>query len=782
MSADNLCGSGVPGELCITGDGLARGYLNQPELTAKVFVKNPFGEGMMYRTGDLARWLPDGNVEYLGRIDEQVKIRGFRIELGEIESRIREISTIRDCAVIVKEDLSGDKSIYAYYTSEEEVGVSEIRDRLSKALPEYMIPPYMMQIDAIPITRNGKLDKRALPEIEAGIEKEYVAPVCIEERVVQEVLCSVLRIESISVSEDLRFVGLNSIKSMIVQSKLRERGYEINVPEILLCENVEEIAKRIKVNLSGLNDDKKCFILSELLKVDFNMLQYQVRLLPVNGQTFRVLILEERDGEKDILSYLEKNNPYVAPHYILCGGHGFIDAESELRKLEELLVSPETDVQNDILSNIFTEMDKFSEDVVCGGILESMAPTPIQEISYSANLRISFGLVHFGKSMNTSALQKAIRRLVDAHDMLRATIRMGMLVSHSVTIHEAVDNVRVPFFDLSTYSPKTQQSILRDFAKYNERYGSKAAYKGETAPYSICVLKFNESDFYVAMPCSHLIFDGFSSELLQTYMNRNYESALMRKATDPTKYSYTKYSEKLREMSEKLTIQDIEETMHISTLAREIKTFLKIKLTSEIKVFKYSVVLKEEINGNELWNLAQNCLSAILEVHYQIEKVPILLMSSGRQYSGFINSECIGEHLDILPVLFVPGGENSSTFATLISDFSRKGINFLSILFGKSELLSGSVQKSMLRNLRPKILRLPVFNYLGMINTEFISLLKPDIDEEITENLNTRIIEFHMRDNNEILVSSFCEETKLSVLEMRMDEIFKHYKEEIINE
>ena len=125
----------MPGELCIAGDGLARGYLNRPELTEEKFVKNPYGEGMLYRSGDLVRWMPDGNIEYLGRIDEQVKIRGFRIELGEIESRIREIEKIKDCAVIAREDKNGEKAIYAYYTAEEEVGVSEVRDRLSERRP-----------------------------------------------------------------------------------------------------------------------------------------------------------------------------------------------------------------------------------------------------------------------------------------------------------------------------------------------------------------------------------------------------------------------------------------------------------------------------------------------------------------------------------------------------------------------------------------------------------------------------------------------------------------------
>ncbi|HAV90688.1 MAG TPA: non-ribosomal peptide synthetase, partial [Eubacterium sp.] len=177
VNGDNLCGIGVPGELCITGDGLARGYLNREELTAEKFVKNPFGEGRMYHSGDLARWLPDGNIEYLGRIDEQVKIRGFRVELGEIESRIREIEGISDATVIARNDENGDKAIYAYYVVEEgEISVSAIRETLSVNLPDYMIPAYMMQIEKIPVNKNGKLDRKALPDIEVKTEREYIAP------------------------------------------------------------------------------------------------------------------------------------------------------------------------------------------------------------------------------------------------------------------------------------------------------------------------------------------------------------------------------------------------------------------------------------------------------------------------------------------------------------------------------------------------------------------------------------------------------------------------------
>jgi len=174
LNENQLCGIGVPGELCISGEGVARGYLNNPELTQKKFVKNPFGEGRLYRSGDLAKWLPDGNIIFLGRIDQQVKIRGFRIELGEIESAIRKIGFIKDAAVIARAEGSLEKAIHAYLVSDEKINIADVRELLSKELPDYMIPAYMLQIAEIPITRNGKLNQKLLPEINLKSEREYV--------------------------------------------------------------------------------------------------------------------------------------------------------------------------------------------------------------------------------------------------------------------------------------------------------------------------------------------------------------------------------------------------------------------------------------------------------------------------------------------------------------------------------------------------------------------------------------------------------------------------------
>ncbi|MGG4404331.1 amino acid adenylation domain-containing protein, partial [Paenibacillus amylolyticus] len=177
LDGDKLCGIGVPGELCVAGVGVARGYLNKPELTNKKFVDNPFVPGeRMYRSGDLAQWLPDGNIAYLGRIDDQVKIRGFRIEPGEVENALRQLEGIQDAAVIVRENHEGEKALHAYLISKDPVQLQAVRRDLEDVLPAYMVPAYMMQIEQLPVTRNGKLDKRALPEIVAVSEKAYTAP------------------------------------------------------------------------------------------------------------------------------------------------------------------------------------------------------------------------------------------------------------------------------------------------------------------------------------------------------------------------------------------------------------------------------------------------------------------------------------------------------------------------------------------------------------------------------------------------------------------------------
>ena len=171
---------GVTGEICIGGDGLARGYLNREELTAERFITDPFSNeagARLYKTGDLGRWLPDGNIEWLGRLDDQVKVRGYRIELGEIDSVIMQSDLVRQAVVLAKKDKSGNSRLVGYVVAQGTFDKQAVQSYLGSKLPEYMVPALWVELESIPLTPNGKIDRKALPDPElTDIATEYVAP------------------------------------------------------------------------------------------------------------------------------------------------------------------------------------------------------------------------------------------------------------------------------------------------------------------------------------------------------------------------------------------------------------------------------------------------------------------------------------------------------------------------------------------------------------------------------------------------------------------------------
>lgn len=247
---------GVPGELMIGGISLARGYLNRPDLTAEKFVPDPFSSdsgARMYRSGDLARFLPDGNIEFLGRIDHQVKVRGFRIELGEIEAVLGEHPQILDVTVIVREDIAGDKRIVAYLVPETATGftVSELRNYLREKLPDYMIPSIFVTLDALPLTPNGKIDRKALPmpdQSRPDLESAYVAPRNEIEENLARICVELLGIEKIGVYDNFFELGGHSLLATQFLSRLRNT-FEIELPLRILFEKpvIADLALEIDV-------------------------------------------------------------------------------------------------------------------------------------------------------------------------------------------------------------------------------------------------------------------------------------------------------------------------------------------------------------------------------------------------------------------------------------------------------------------------------------------------------------------------------------------------------
>ncbi|MBP1473180.1 amino acid adenylation domain-containing protein [Frateuria sp. MAH-13] len=264
-SHGQLAPVGVPGEMYVGGAGVARGYLNQPELTAQRFVDEGgtlLGTNArlrLYRTGDLARRLPDGDLEYLGRIDAQVKIRGFRIELGEIESALTDLPGVKESVVITVEDADGDKRLAAYVVGQG-IDLDQVRRQLGERLPEYMVPSYFMQLDAMPLTINGKLDRRALPEVDmAGQSRVPYAPpeTDIQLRLV-DIWSEVLKREvPIGIHDGFFEIGGHSLLATQLVTRVRQQwGIDLPLRRMFETPTIHEMASYIEMTLGLLADSQ----------------------------------------------------------------------------------------------------------------------------------------------------------------------------------------------------------------------------------------------------------------------------------------------------------------------------------------------------------------------------------------------------------------------------------------------------------------------------------------------------------------------------------------------
>lgn len=368
---------GVPGEICVGGEGVCRGYLDRPELNRAKFVENPYIPGeRLYRSGDLASFLSNGEMQYLGRIDHQVKIRGHRIELGEIENHLLKHSAVKEAVVLAKENADGIKYLCAYLVENREITVNELRQCLSKELPEYMIPAYFVKLDSVPLTPNGKVDRTALPDHDGSINtgEEYIAPEDEIESKLAQIWQEALKIDRVGVNDNFFSIGGDSIKAISLLNAMNQvMKSNLQIKDIYMNQTIRSLAAGLKDSLDTQASDELANGLKLLGDIQKDILgdQKQASMLPPDWEDFYPL--SQIQNSMVFYSKLRPDEPIYHDQFIFNVKFKLFD-ESIIRKTIKLLME-----KHQILRTVF-DIEHFNIpiQVVCKDVLPELS---IEDIS-----------------------------------------------------------------------------------------------------------------------------------------------------------------------------------------------------------------------------------------------------------------------------------------------------------------------------------------------------------------------------------------------------------------
>ena len=438
---------GVTGELCVSGIGLARGYLNNKILNTQKFLSNPVANGeRMYRSGDLARWLPNGDIEYLGRMDEQVKIRGNRVELEEICQRIVKINDITEAIVVAEKDKNNQDVLCAYFISEKTISLSILREQLGKSLPEYMIPNYFIRLEKFPLTANGKIDRKKLPEAKLTVEteKEYVAPRNPIEKELVQLWCGVLDVQKVGIKDHFFELGGHSLKAtMLVYGINKSFNVEFPLSEVFKRPTIESMAEYV------VNSEMKQYIhIEPAVPMDY---------YPVTSQQKRLYILSQMDtieqsynmpmgiqiqGKLDVNKLKESFNQLAQRHETLRTSFNMIEGELVQRVHEKVNIPFQE------LSGNIKELDRIIETFIQPFELEN-APL----------LRV--GVIKLGEEQYIL--------LLDTHHIISDGISTSVMWNELVALYSGtgLPELKIQYKDYSVWQ---QKRISTEILASQEQY------------------------------------------------------------------------------------------------------------------------------------------------------------------------------------------------------------------------------------------------------------------------------------------------------------------------
>ncbi len=657
---------GVAGELYIAGDGLVKGYLNRPELTAERFIQSSrVPGGRLYRTGDWVQEQADGNIEYISRIDGQVKIRGYRIEPGEIESHLLKINDIQQAAVITRENEDGQKQLEAYFTATTKLTTDEIKFALSIKLPNYMIPSFFTQLEQMPLTLNGKLDRKALLALQGNMHAgaEYVPPEPGLETKLMDIWQDVLGLQQISVLDSFVDLGGHSIHALTLMSRMEWAGYHVTLTDIYHYKTIRALADYLRSTQNSVigSQQQQGIIktrhqlmswLHQETDGVFEWVKYQVRDFIHEVRDIQVLYTDMVADVNHIMRIMDgKVAPELLPHYIvplhlraeMADQYWTMDEEEFFQQLglKSMNSNPVESLRKQ-LEDDYLKKDQFLKR---GEVAQEYPLSGIQQMQISFQTPPSLGVFRLDECVNYDFLNQAYNHFVQSQGLLRSvpTQRDGWTYWREYVLPS--DSVpRLNIVDVSAYNPcGPLMEVIND-------YVTNTRFAGEQMLFHTFVLKRNLREHYVITIYHHAICDRVTSEVAERQLIASYRSLLQNRSlpTDEVK-PYVEYVRQIQSGPKGITEPELISSFNLEAFQKSKQyIFQAPKLRTSTEAYLFNVCIPA---ANPSLELALYVYTRGLQTYLGMDKLPLLFLYDGRRYDKEAYYNTTGEFIDFVPML-----------------------------------------------------------------------------------------------------------------------------------
>lgn len=713
---------GAPGELYIGGLNVGRGYLNGKESTSERFIFDPNGGGRLYRTGDLARWLPNGNIDFLGRVDFQIKIKGYRIELGEIEQVMFSHKDVTAAAAVIVGQEVEDRALAVYFTGTRSLTEAVIREHLRSRLPNYMLPTHIVQVDKFPMMSNGKIARKQLPppDIRPDDIQLAIKPSNGLESVIWEAWQRVLGRNGWSVDDSFFLFGGDSLKALRLMIELGDCGINVKLHEIFQNPTIRGIASVWTAKYKNTSDNRSgTTSMLEKLLLDSGI-TVQTAEITIDGESKTVWYIDDMNEEEG-RKLLERVKPQFLvqawPHYVLPARAK--EKDWVLRQADPLRMLAASRIIQDCLQ----DNETYARAVISFPIVHQFPAAPIQRAFLESAAHHSGTIIPIDSILGEDKIRKAISAVIEEQALLRCELKCeGDQVLW--VEHKGEEPILVPYRDLSPFSPVEQQSVLADLTSrmfYDPYMAGQSSLL-----YRIVLMKLNEREYHLILACHHAVYDEMSGELIgKQIMERIVEG-------EPGKHQILKqlshYGDYVEQVNKgpKLNEKEIVTAFALDKYdqcAGALYEWLANETDGRLRTCRVEFSFQphhKQLAAEGVFDASLRILEQVCRSQGWTDHLPLLLFHYGRRYEQSSFFDTAGLFIDVMPFTLVECMEAPSTRITeQLKHLSEYNINFASFLFGQSQSI---VNQGLARFLHPSRHAGIWFNYHGRVETTKMKL------------------------------------------------------------